>query len=1103
MTNASHATGCPGPDTLAAFAEGHLTGAAFDAVVAHLDTCDECTHEVALAMRALEEEKGEEKSEEKGEEKVGEIVVRPRRWMPWLAAAAAAIAVVALIPALRSGFHRSPLERLVALAPRAARSVEPRLTGGFAWSPYRGSERASGTANADPERMKLAGAAGELVERAQHDAGAEAQHGAGVALVLTQNLDEAMARLEAAARTAPSAQSWSDLAAARYAAASDLGRAALYPQALAAADEALRLQENLPEARFNRALILERMGLTAESRAAWTRYLAIDPSSKWANEARAHLSELPAVTQSSRFDRDRPLLESEAARGDTSAVRRLLTAYAPRARAFAETEYLGRWAEATLQKSDVEAERWLTISRSIGAGVAGNLDDTLLRDAVRAIDDAPPSRREVTAAAHAAYRAGRIAYNRQQLEEASRHLERAAALFAQGRSPMALAARYYTASVRLAKNESAAVAELERILLDVDAHPEYRSLRAHVRWETGRARMFDYDWPRAASILSEGAAMFRAGGDRTNEAAVESILAYCHAAAGRGDESWSARILALRALSAEGSPARLTGVLGGAMRAERLAGRNDAALALARLAQPVAGDAAQLPLVLDALQFESMLQSANGNGDEALRAAKRAALLAQGVADPSLRARRLADADVAIGAATALSDPAGALAPLGRAIDFYRRSDFPFALPEPLLVRARCALRTGNLAAATRDLEEGMAIVEQHRASAGGGPTIGIFDADAELFAEAIRMHLDRGANAAAFMVAERSRGASITAAELQARLAGSATAVLEIAAAPGEIILFAITENELRIARRRATIHGLVKLAADCLAEPGTTAAAALYDELVRPLSESITSVRNVIVVPDPRLECVPFAALYDAATAHYLVERAGVAIASSSASLLRENASAGGLSVATVALPAGGGTGMPALPKAEQELAEIAALYRRATAIASSEATLSALRNAVANAEVVHIAGHTERQASDGASALLLAGGSSSGLERASSRTIAAMTWPRTRVIVLAACETLRTPLSAETKALSLGAAFSAAGAAAGVIGTLTPIGDHDARTFFRALHRQLASGKSAGDALRAAQISAIHEQTHRGGSQTWRSIALVTRGITPSKG
>ena len=1068
---------CPDAETLAAFAGGRLKGADAAGVVEHLDTCDDCTRGVALAMQAVDEEEPVRPAETTN-------VVRPRRWMPWLAAAAAAIVIALLVNVMR----RSPVEQLVALTPKSARVVEPRLTGGFAWSPYRGLERSSGT-SPDPAQLKLAGAAGELMERAQRDPSAEAQHDAGVAMMLTQNAAEAIARLETAANAAPSARIWSDLAAARYATASDHGRAALYPQALAAADAALRIDDKLPEALFNRALILERLGLVDEARNAWTRYLAIDASSKWADEAHARLAELPAVKRSSQFERDRPLIEDAAARGDVETLNALLTDHAARARAFAEGEYLGRWAEK-------EDERWLRVSREIGAVIARTRNDTLLRDAVQAIDNQPLARRKKIAAAHTAYRAGRIAYSKQQLDLALTELGRAAELFAETHSPMALTARYYIASIHQARHDANAGHELERILAAADAHPDYRSLRAHVRWELGRSRVFDYDWARAIKVLTESAKMFRESGDRTNEAFVEAILAACLGAEGRGDESWNARILALRALSAEGNPARLAAAINGAVRADFLAGRRDAALALARIPQPVAENEEQRSLVLDALQFESMLESQSGSAKHALDAAQRAGTLARSIDDPSLRARRLADVEVAMGAALAVADPAAAIAPLTRAIDYYRAEDVSVALPEPLLLRARCALRTGAPDNAARDLEDGMQIVERHRARAAAAAGTGILDADHALFAEAIRLHLDRGDERAAFAVAERARGAAMTVDELQQRLNGTTTAVLEIALLSDEIAVFAITENDLRVARRKADVTNLTKLADAALTETGTVAAAALYDDFLRPVDSVLSRVHSVIVVPDPRLDRVPVAALFDRERGTYLVERINVSMASSAASLQRDDARAR-LSLVTMTLPAGGATGTSALAQAPTEVAEIRALYPKAKAIAADEATLSALHDALLQADVVHVAGHTARQPAGGEHALLLAGTNGNGIERASSKMIAATSLPHARVLVLAACETLRPPASAETRALSLGAAFAAAGVT-DVIGTLTPVGDRDARTFFRDLHRHLASGGGAGDALRAAQVAAIRKN-----ETAWRSIALLTRRIERSKG
>jgi tetratricopeptide (TPR) repeat protein len=266
------------PETLAAFAEGRLNAANRDAVIAHIDGCDDCMNDVALVMPTA------------GAQSESRRFGRPM----WLLAVAAAILLAVALPAVwQSLRHGSPMDELVARAPRSARVVEPRLTG-FPWAGYHGPMRASG-GSTDAERLRLGGAAGELIEKADRDHSTEAQHAAGVAMVLVDKPDEAIARLESAARTSHDAKTWSDLAAARYAAAVQFRRPSLYSEALAASDDALRINARLPEALFNRALILETMGLTSEARKAWQRYLDVDPGSQWSNEARSHLAELPVT----------------------------------------------------------------------------------------------------------------------------------------------------------------------------------------------------------------------------------------------------------------------------------------------------------------------------------------------------------------------------------------------------------------------------------------------------------------------------------------------------------------------------------------------------------------------------------------------------------------------------------------------------------------------------------------------------------------------------------------------------------------------------------------------------------------------------------------
>lgn len=1069
------------------FASGNLDAQTRNDVLAHIEHCSECMAAVLSVNAHLEEERSVWRSRSNS------------RW--WMGAVAAAVMIMAIVavPMFRRG-HDS-IGRLVALAPTSERTIEPRLSGGFAWAPYHGPMRATGT-SLDAARLELGGAAGEVINRAEHDRSTEVQHAAGVAMVLVEKPEEAAARLEAVARTSHDARTWSDLAAARYAAASQLGRASLYPTALAAADAALRIDPNLSEALFNRALILTRLGLTDEAKRAWQRYLQVDPSSSWAAEARSHLADLPASTHSSEFEHDRPLLEHAAERGETAGVRRYVDAHRERARSYAEGIYLGHWGEAVQRNDNVEAARWLSIARAVGNALFEISGEALTRDAVRSIDAATPAQQRDIAAAHVLYLNGRTAYSHDQREAGERDLLRAAEAFEAAHDPMSLQARYYAASARLAGNDTAAArADLERALAAANAHPEYISLGGHVRWELGRALSADDDWPRAIAVLAEGAAMFRRCGERASEAFTEMILASAYRSIDRDDDAWLARVQSFAALSADGEPEALVTSVAVATRAEMAVGHRDAALSLSALETSIARSGARPQFAIKQLVSRALLQSMSGDTTGAMQTAREAQGLADAVADPDLRAGWRAQVDVGRGAALAESSPRAAAEPLTHAIDFYTAHGMARGLLEPLLLRSRCSARTGDVPFALRDLERGMTIVESHPADMPGAAAgWGILDAEHGLFTDAVRLSLDRGDNAGAFAFAERSHGTPVTIHELQHRLAGTGTAVLEIVVLPDELVTFVVAENDSVVLRRPAATDTLAALAEESLSESGTAAAAKLYEELIRPADALLDRAREVVIVADQRLVTVPFAALYDSTRRRFLIERFAVSTASSAGSLQPDEARTSAPALVAIALPSGGSESMR-LPEAEDEVRDVAGLYTRSTSIPAAAATFAQLRTTAAAADVVHIAGHTERQPGGGEQALLFVGPSGT-LERVSWKTILSSAMMQRGVVVLAACETLRPPPSTATRALSLGAAFSAAGAS-DVVGTLTPIGDHEARRLFGALHRLLASGVRPAEALRAVQQDAITLEKTSDGRAAWRAVALLTRRIpTPSR-
>src|SRR5205814_7963767 len=120
----------------------------------------------------------------------------------------------------------------------------------------------------------------------------DGRHASALAYLLTGHADDADVALRTAAERSSSAAIWNDLAATRYVRSQRDDNPATLTAALAAADAALRVDGRYAEALFNRALIVERLGLRDEARAAWRRFLDVDDKSPWADEARTHLARL-------------------------------------------------------------------------------------------------------------------------------------------------------------------------------------------------------------------------------------------------------------------------------------------------------------------------------------------------------------------------------------------------------------------------------------------------------------------------------------------------------------------------------------------------------------------------------------------------------------------------------------------------------------------------------------------------------------------------------------------------------------------------------------------------------------------------------------------
>jgi hypothetical protein len=182
-----------------------------------------------------------------------------------------------------------PLETLVAaLQTERIRPVEGRLMGGGGFpyapapSPTRGGQDRLGRHWSPDVQV----AAAEIAKFAEGRTSARARGALGVALIVTGDLDDAVATLEAAAHDDPSnATVQTNLSAAYLARARWFNHAEDWPKALTAADRAIALDPNAPEPYFNRALAYEGLDQTERAEAAWADYTARDRASAWTREA--------------------------------------------------------------------------------------------------------------------------------------------------------------------------------------------------------------------------------------------------------------------------------------------------------------------------------------------------------------------------------------------------------------------------------------------------------------------------------------------------------------------------------------------------------------------------------------------------------------------------------------------------------------------------------------------------------------------------------------------------------------------------------------------------------------------------------------------------
>jgi CHAT domain-containing protein len=1015
----------------------------------------------------------------------------------------------------------------------STRVVEARLTGGFAHAVMTPSRGPGGqpAQPALPPDIRLAAAEVELEYERRPTATGLAR--SGVARLVLGETDQAVEMLERAVGDGAGTTALSDLSAAFLTRGTARDSARDLARALDAALRATELDPHLAEAWANAAQAMGRLGLVSPAREAWSRAAHTEAEPGWKAEA------AQASDASARVVGREERVAAFAARLTGSHYDAALVEGEPDIAAEAlERSLLTDWARAILDDRPVLAAGRADRASRIAADIARITGDRQPPASVRAMLEAcrtQSARCRRVAGAYASYAAGRGLWDQERTAEAYTAFDAARAPLEENGCPEAGWIGIVDATRDFYGGRMpAALSKVQRVESDARRRG-FTALAARAAWMRGLILAEQGEFGASLQHLRNAATAFERCRDRENAAAVHNLLASYYVVLGDVEPAWRHQAASLRALPV-------------ARRYKHNPFLSNAALVASADGLRRAALVFQHQAVAEMRELHAAASLAIAQGDEAAALARLhrrpEALALIDAARTTLAAASDAELAALVGATLAIqeaaivetSDPVRAADALDRAIAYYRRHGSLFMLPGLLLDRGRALARGGQRDAAENAWREGLALSSAQHGTAGSDASRVELQARRwDLFsALAEARSLWHGDPVGGFDLVDRGRtaeGASPAAAvapmprsveDVRTRL-GPDTLGVELAVLPARTIVWIVDASGVGhhvIERPAHEMAADVRAFRDALEQRAEgrlrEAASSLFERLLGPARERLRQARRLIVVPDGPLHDLPFAALRDEQSSRLLVEHCSILLAPSLRFALSgpdrppagsPAAPRGGRRIGTdpgsgVALVIGNPdrspdvADLPHLPGAQREAEAIGRVYTRRLLLTGPDATRLRVLGGLRDAEVVHFAGHAivNRERPE-LSRLVLAPSTDDPLGALFARDIAAARLPRTKLVVLAGCDTARGAVAKGEGVLGLVRGFLGAGAPS-VVATLWRIDDRSSTVLFEKVHAGWARGLDPAEALREAQLALLDDRNSATGTADWAAAVAVGR-------
>lgn len=930
-------------------------------------------------------------------------------------------------------------------------------------------------------------------------------HLLGLVYLAEGNLDNAIAEMQKAEKIEPeNARLLSDLAAVfleKSLANADAGRDRAI--ALEYAENAVKTDPTLLEPLFNRALILQEMSLPIEAKKAWQEYLAKDPDSEWAAEAR---KKLEMLERSSDLFRKADQTVADLFRAyDSRDPERAWQIVSESKELITDSVVFFSIAHEMVKRngSGLDRKRALDGLKFIAEIESAKTNDSFFVELYDHYKGLPEERYDEAHQANLDADAGYKVLNSDP-KAAAEAFERAKNVYLSiGNLWEADIAEFQlcytlTQTRKIAEsseklNAIAAKSRAQKHTWVASIADGWIASNHSLSGEYSSAIAFNRRSLEGAKAISDTYGLQKASGQLTNQylklgneqKALEAI-----------ESIWSAPVSYFQ------SP--------------RQSSRNllFASLAFHRFGYLAAADAyarEQLSLSRDVLKDEWLTHSAHmnaarvlasrGDFDRALEHARESVHLAEIQKDASLRGRlsvqsALLLADVYRGSGNFDE----AIANYDRVINEYSVAEFVTSLYQARRGRLLCLAESGRDEEFSVEMNEVTALLDKNRQSIEDESDRNIFfEGEQSVYDVAAEHAFARSNSDLAFAYAERSRANYLAGQipggvaepdlnELRSRLADDIS-IVYYAVLPKKTLVWTIEKNASQVVSVDISATDLAKLVEEFSKSiekknASVDVSARLYDLLVAPVSDKWKDKRAICIITDRSLLNLSFAALRSGTSGKYLIEDIAVMYSPS----LRVFDRLSAISVEKDARPSDGsfvGVGAAAFDKQTnpglanidgvlQEVSDISKFYPSGSVYKGEQATAKILKDSWQASGTFHFAGHyVTNKTTPSQSKFLVADGSVTVAEIFEKSSAAP------NLVVLSACESGIERYYAGEGMIGASRAFLAAGVPL-VIGSRWAVDSEATRELMTAFHRlNTQPGTNASQALRAAQIEILTNQ------------------------